>query len=186
MELFPELEFGWLNGWILLGLLVFVEGFLLLIFSKKVVTRLFDRSTWNRKQALFTSIGKLFSLVCLVLIIFTPLKITSGVFITGAVIYALGLIGLIVAIVNFRRTPIDQPVTEGLYKVSRHPQIVMLFIAFLGMCLAIGSWAALLALMLSRLLQHFGILAEEEACLAQYGESYREYMKCVPRYLFFI
>jgi protein-S-isoprenylcysteine O-methyltransferase Ste14 len=185
MELIPELEFGWLNGWIPLGLLVFVEGFLLLIFSKKVVTRLFDRSTWSRKQAIFTGIGKLFSLTCIVLIIFTSLKLGTGVFIAGVVIYALGLIGLVVAIVNFRRTPIDRPVTEGLYKVSRHPQIVMLFVAFLGMCLAIGSWSALLALLLSRLLQHLGILAEEEACLAQYGESYWEYMKRVPRYLLF-
>jgi protein-S-isoprenylcysteine O-methyltransferase Ste14 len=35
---------------------------------------------------------------------------------------------------------------------------------------------------MSRLLQHFGILAEEEACLKQYGESYRVFMKRVPRY----
>ena len=29
------------------------------------------------------------------------------------------------------------------------------------------------------------ILAEEEACLAQYGDSYRDYMRRVPRYLVF-
>ena len=56
---------------------------------------------------------------------------------------------------------------------------------FLGMCLAIGSWLALLALLMSRVLQHIGILAEEEACLAQYGETYRAYMKGVPRYFLF-
>ena len=53
------------------------------------------------------------------------------------------------------------------------------------MCLAIGSWLALSALLMSRVLQHFGILAEEEACLAQYGESYRAYMRAVPRYFLF-
>jgi len=37
--------------------------------------------------------------------------------------------------------------------------------------MAIGSWLALFALVMSRLLQHFGILAEEEVCLRQYGES---------------
>jgi protein-S-isoprenylcysteine O-methyltransferase Ste14 len=53
------------------------------------------------------------------------------------------------------------------------------------MCFAIGSWLALFMLMMSKLFQHFGILAEEEACLAQYGDSYRAYMKRVPRYFVF-
>jgi protein-S-isoprenylcysteine O-methyltransferase Ste14 len=29
------------------------------------------------------------------------------------------------------------------------------------------------------------IVAEEKACLQQYGESYRSYMQRVPRYLLF-
>jgi protein-S-isoprenylcysteine O-methyltransferase Ste14 len=40
-------------------------------------------------------------------------------------------------------------------------------------------------LVISRLFQHLGILAEEEACLAQYGESYRAYVERVPRYFLF-
>jgi protein-S-isoprenylcysteine O-methyltransferase Ste14 len=185
MELTPALEIGWLNGWMPLGLLVLVEGLLLKVFPKEVVARLFDRSGWNKKQAVFTVIGKLFSLACLVLIVFTRLKVGSGVFIVGAVLYVLGLVGLVAAILDFRNTPLGQPVTRGLYTVSRHPQIVMLFIMFLGMCLAIGSWLALLSLLMSKVLQHIGILAEEEACLAQYGETYRAYMKGVPRYFLF-
>jgi protein-S-isoprenylcysteine O-methyltransferase Ste14 len=185
MEVIPALEIGWLNGWMPLGLLVLVEGLLLKVFPKEVTSRLIDRSGWSKKQAVFTVIGKLCSLACLVLIILTPLKIGSAVFIVGVVLYVLGLVGLVRAIFDFRKTPLDQPVTRGLYRVSRHPQIVMLFVSFLGMCLVIGSWLALLTLLMSRVLQHFGILAEEEACLAQYGESYRVYMERVPRYLVF-
>ncbi|TET51207.1 MAG: isoprenylcysteine carboxylmethyltransferase family protein, partial [Anaerolineales bacterium] len=127
-----------------------------------------------------------FSLVCLLLLTFTPLQVGTGLFLVGMVLYAAGLAGLIVAVLNFRRTPLGQPVTRGLYAVSRHPQIVALFFAFLGMSLAVGSWSALVALLISRLLQHPAILAEEEACLEQYGDSYREYMEQVPRYLLFI
>jgi len=29
------------------------------------------------------------------------------------------------------------------------------------------------------------ILAEEEVCLKQYGEAYRDYLKLVPRYFLF-
>lgn len=185
MELLSALKIGWLNGWLPLGLLVLVEGLLLLASPKDVRARLFDRSGWSRKQAGFTVVGKLFSLVCLVLIVFTPLKIDSSVFIVGLVLYLLGLVGLVMAIMSFRNTPIGQPVTRGPYTVSRHPQIVMLFVAFLGICLLIGSWLAVLALVMSKVFQHYGILAEEEVCLAQYSEPYRDYMKRVPRYFLF-
>jgi hypothetical protein len=64
MELIPTLEFGWLNGWILLALEFLIQGSLLLIFPKDVVARLFDRSGWTVKQRIFTIAGKVFSLVC--------------------------------------------------------------------------------------------------------------------------
>jgi len=185
MELVPTLKIGWLNGWILLCLLCLIEGFLLIVFPKDVVTRLFDRSGWDKKQRTFTVIGKLFSLACLILIILTPLKIGSSALVVGIILYILGLVGLIIAILNFRNTPLGQPVTGGLYRLSRHPQILMLFVLFVGICVAIGSWLALLILMVSKLVQHLGILAEEEVCLERYGDSYRAYMKRVPRYFLF-
>jgi protein-S-isoprenylcysteine O-methyltransferase Ste14 len=185
MELFPKLGIGWLNGWILLAFEFLIQGSLLLIFPKDVVSRLFDRSGWSRKQRVFAILGKVFSLACLLLIILTPLRINSTVFFVGSIVYIIGLAGLVVAMLNYRDTPPDQPVTKGVYRISRHPQIVALFILFLGICIAIGSWPALFALAISRLLQHFGILAEEEVCLKQYGESYHAYVERVPRYFLF-
>ena len=185
MELVPKLEIGWLNGWILLAFEFLIQGFLLLVFPKDVVSRLFDRSGWSEKQRVFTILGKVFSLACLVLIILAPLKINSSAFIVGLIVYAVGLAGLVVAMLNFKGTPPDQPVAKGVYKISRHPQIVALSVLFLGICIAIGSWLALFALVMSRLLQHFGILAEEEVCLRRYGESYHAYMEQVPRYFLF-
>ena len=185
MELLPPIEIGWLNGWILLAIEFLIQGFLLLIFPKDVVARLFDRSGWSAKQRVFTIIGKVFSLACLILIILTPLKINSSVFIVGLILYAIGLAVLVVAMLNYKDTPLDQPVTKGVYKVSRHPQIVALFLVILGICVAIGSWLALFMLIMSKLLQHYGILAEEEVCLKRYGESYRLYMEQVPRYFYF-
>jgi protein-S-isoprenylcysteine O-methyltransferase Ste14 len=185
MELFPALKFGWLNGWILLAIEFLIQGGLLLVFPKAVVRRLFDRSGWSVKQRTFTILGKVFSLACLVLIILTPLKLDLSTFILGLILYATGIAGLVTAMLNFKNTPPDQPVTKGVYKLSRHPQIVSLFVIFFGICLVIGSWAALFALSLSKLFQHFGILAEEEVCLKKYGRSYRAYMKRIPRYFLF-
>jgi protein-S-isoprenylcysteine O-methyltransferase Ste14 len=185
MELIPTLEIGLLNGWILLAFDFLIQGVLLLVFPKDVVSRLFDRSGWSKKQRVFTIIGKAFSLTCLILIVLTRLKINSSAFIVGIVLYATGLAGLVVAMLNFKDTPLDQPVMKGVYKISRHPQIAALSVIFLGICLAIGSWMALFMLVMSKLFQHFGILAEEEICLRQYGESYRVYMGQVPRYFLF-
>jgi protein-S-isoprenylcysteine O-methyltransferase Ste14 len=185
MEIIPALKLGWLNGWILLLIEYLIQGFFLLIFPKAVVTRLFDRSGWSLKQRIFLVSGKVFSLACLALIIFTPLKINSSIFIVGLILYATGLAGLVVAMLNFKDTPLDQPVTKGVYKISRHPQSVAIFVFILGICVAIGSWVALFMLMMSKILQHFSILAEEEVCLQRYGESYRTFMEKVPRYFLF-
>jgi protein-S-isoprenylcysteine O-methyltransferase Ste14 len=182
MEWMPNLSLGWLNGWIVPALLALTEGVLFLIFPQDVVARLFDRSGWTQRQVVFTVLGKLCALGCLILLVFSPLKIGRPVFVVGMVVVALGLVGLVKALLDFRATPMGEPVTRGLYRMSRHPQIVMASVVLLGGCLAVGSWSATLLLVAARVLSHVGILAEEEACRQRYGASYRAYMERVPRY----
>ena len=184
LDLFPTLEIGWLNGWILLCLFYLVYGVFLMTFPKDVREKLFyyDRSRWSKKQRVFYVIGKISVLFYFVLIIFSPLKIGAIVFIPGIILFLLGLVGFIIALSNFKNTPPNQPTTKGLYRVSRHPQVNMLFISGLGTCIAIGSWFALFILIISKIFGHFRTLAEEEACLEQYGDLYRAHMKRVPRY----
>ena len=184
MELFPVLELGWLNGWILLVVLYGTFGMLLVAFPKAVVARLYayDRLRWSKKQRAYHVIGKLLIIVNLILTILTPLRVGSTVFILGVILFAIGLTGFTIALFNFKSTPLNQPITKGLYSMSRHPQVLMLSVAGVGMCLAIGSWIALLLLVTSSLFGRSRILAEERALLEQYGVSYRDYMKRVPRY----
>ena len=185
MELFPALQIGWLNGWVLLCILYLIFGILLLVFPKEVVSRLYERSGWSRKQRVIILLGKLMALAWFPLIIFTPLKIGAPVFVLGTVIFALGLIGFVVALFNYRNTPLDQPVTKGIYRISRNPQQFMLLVAGVGISIAIGSWLTLLMLLLGLIFTHYKILAEEASCLKQYGDSYRTYMERVPRYFVF-
>ncbi len=185
MEWMPALRIGWLNGWLALALLCLTDGILFLVFPKDVVARLFDRSGWSQKQVAFTVAGKLCALGCLTLIVLTPLKVGSYVLGVGAVLVAVGLLGMIKALFDFKNTPLGEPVTRGLYKVSRHPQTVMSSLVILGTCIAMGSWLALVLLAAARLLEHLGILAEEEVCLKQYGEAYRAYLERTPRYFVF-
>jgi len=185
MELIPKLEIGWLNGWIPICLLYLMLGILRCTFPNDVVKRLWDKSGWSKRRKVFIYIGSLLSFAYFGLIIFTPLKIGTYVFIPGIILFTIGLAGFAIALFNFKNTPQDRLVTGGLYRISRHPQQLMFFISFLGICIAIGSWFALFVQIISSVFLHARILAEEKACLARYGDSYHTYMKSVPRYFLF-
>ena len=185
MELFPTLELGWLNGWLLIASLYLAYGILLKVFPKDVVARLYNRSGRSKRRKMQILSGSIFAFIYFILIIFAPLKIGSVVFVAGMIVFVLGVVGFVVALVNFKNAPLDRPATEGLYRLSRHPQQLMFFVTFMGMCIAIGSWIALFVQLLSSIFLHSRVLAEEKACLEQYGEAYRDYMNQVPRYLLF-
>jgi protein-S-isoprenylcysteine O-methyltransferase Ste14 len=185
MELFPNLEFGLFNGWILIVLFFLVYGIMLIVFPKNAVARLYDRSGQRKYQVLRRLFGLILVLVWYILVILTPLKTGDVVFVIGISIYSLGLIGFVIALINFKNTPVDQPVTSGLYRISRHPQQLTASVSFLGIGIAIGSWLAFVFIILGVIGAHYKILAEEEACLEQYGESYKNYMERIPRYFLF-
>ena len=185
MQLFPELRLGWPNGWIFLLIFGVIFGGVVRSFPKDVIARLYDTSNWTQTQRILTRIGKVFSVVITVLVVLTPLNANRPVFWLGTAIFVLGLSGLVLALFNFRNTPVDQPITQGLYRVSRNPQWMMLIVMFLGQCLVIGSWTAFFLFVVTIACYHFRILGEERACLAQYGDAYRDYMERIPRYFVF-
>lgn len=156
-----------------------------LVFRKGVVTRLFNRSGWTRQQKVLTILGKLLALAVVIMIIFTPLKLGSSAFIVGLGLVVLGLIALVKALIDFRNTPPNLPATHGIYSFSRHPQNLASSVVILGCTIAIGSWFALITFVIARIFLHTNLVAEEEVCLREYGQIYRDYMICVPRYLFF-
>ena len=185
MELFPNLELGLINGWILIVFFFVAYGIMLIFFPRNVIARLYDRSGQRKDQVLRRLFGVILVLFWYVLAILTPLKIGTMVFVIGISIYSLGLIGFVIALDNFKNTPVDQPATNGIYRISRHPQQLTVSISFLGIGIAIGSWLAFALIVLGVIGAHYKILAEEETCLEQYGESYKNYMDRIPRYFLF-
>jgi protein-S-isoprenylcysteine O-methyltransferase Ste14 len=181
----PELRLGLFNGWLPLVLFYIVFGILLVTFPRSVVSRLYERSGWDRRIKMMRAFGLIFTLSWFVLVTFTPLRIGKFVFVMGGFLYAVGLIGMIIALLNYRDTPLDRPVTRGLYRISRNPQQVTIFLSFLGISIAVGSWLATFLISIGIVLGHVRVLAEERACLAQYGVAYKGYMERVPRYFIF-
>lgn len=186
MEWFPVLELGWLNGWVLLCSFYVIFGFMIFIFPREVVSRLYDQTGWSRSQRAMSTLAKFTALVNFALIFLTPLRIGTTVFTAGMLVYTLGVVIMVVALITFRNTPMGQPVAGGVYRVSRNPQWVGLVLVLLGIAIAIGSWIVMILTAVITVLGHYRILAEEQTCLEQYGESYRQYMEQVPRYLLII
>jgi protein-S-isoprenylcysteine O-methyltransferase Ste14 len=129
--------------------------------------------------------SKTIGLIVQIIIALTPLTIGKLEFIIGLIIFILGMCRLITAVNTFKNTPLDQPVTRGLYRIYRNPQETSISIVFIGICLSVGSLFLILIFLFSRIFYHYHILAQEDACLKEYGDSYRNYMNKIPRYLLF-
>ena len=185
MMFFPALGIGWTYGWILLCVWYTIQGLSLIAVPKDVRDRLFEfeRSSWTKRQRTSFATGKIVAVVFLVLVVLTPINFNSIEFLVGVCLFSIGLLGLVVAIYNFQKTPLENPVAIGLYKYSRHPQLVMLLIIGIGLSIALSSWILLLLRFLSFGLEHPGVIAEENECLRRFGDSYKEYLDSVPRYL---
>ena len=187
MDLFPPLSLSLYNGWVLFAIFMVNHAMIFLLSSRKIVSRLtdFDFSKWTTSQRISFATGKTFSLICIILILFTPMRIGSINFWIGLVLLFIGIASLDASVITFNRTPIEHPITTGPYRYSRHPQQVSLFTIFVGISLAIGSWVALGTHIVARILNSACDRAEEQACLEYYGEPYQEYLEHTPRYLLF-
>ena len=185
MELFPAFEIGWLNGWIFMVGFFLIFGIVIKTCPKNVITRLYDSKGWTKTQYTFTKLGKLCGLIHIILVVFTPLSIVSIEFVIGIIIYSIETIGFVIAVINFKKAPLGKPITSGLYKISRNPQIITLFLVSFGTSLVIGSWIAIIIVIVSAIFLHFRILGEEKRLTEQYGDSFLEYKKKVLRYFIF-
>ena len=128
---------------------------------------------------------------------FLPSFILQGIFgfwtrlIAGACLMATGAALAFVAIRSFSRAGTNvepwQPaltlVTGGIFDWMRNPMYVGLVLTVAGIAIALGSGWTLVLLVAAALILHFGVVKREERYLAgKFGESYRAYMRRVPRY----
>ena len=188
MKIFPELQIGILNGGMLL-----VLYFMGLIGSVSLYTKesriwLFNNPKDEKKKVLLLVrlFGQLVMMAYILMMVFTPMNINKPIFTGGVVIYSIGYIIEMSALYYFRRTPVGQPVVKGPYHISRNPQWVGLFLVLLGSAIATRIWLYIGMVVIVGFIYHIQILDEETACIKKYGESYREYMKRIPRYLWFL
>jgi protein-S-isoprenylcysteine O-methyltransferase Ste14 len=115
--------------------------------------------------------------------IFVTLKIETIWFIIGLIVYLFGMFLINITMINFATTPIDKPVTKGVYRYSRNPMFIGFFLVYAGIAIACTSWIYMLLTILFILIVNYLSPIEETITLEHYGKTYKEYMERAPKWI---
>ena len=184
MSLIPVFEIGLCNAWI----------FMLLIFLPVPLVILFHPGVFKKTDSIYTSVltqkskrififSKVIMFSLFIYSIFLPLQLGTTWFSIGLPICLLGLILQTIIWMNVAINPVDQPVTKGFYRYSRHPMYVTLILVVIGTGISSASWLFLLLAVVFIITHFYNGVYEEHVCLKAYGNAYREYMDGTPRWI---
>jgi len=182
MSLIPEFELGIWNAWILVLPIIVLSALLTKMLVKRESGKIQDSGLTNKERIIFT-IHHLIFLASCAYTIFLPLKLGTAWFYIGLLSYLLGMLVVILGLLSFYTTPIDKPVTKGVYSISRNPMYVSNFFTNVGITMACLSWVFLLVTIVAIILENNIVTGEERTCLKLYGDAYREYMTRTPRWI---
>ena len=184
MQLIPVFKIGLLNAWIFVACSLLISYSIMLI-NKKVYKKLGNPPDMklNRREKVIGYLGSIITYIAFLYSIFLPFKLGTAWFYAGLFIFLLALFVLIIAGINFITTPLDKPVTKGIYRYSRHPFYLSHILSFIGIGIATASWIILLASIIFLILLNIVVNSEERYCKEKYGDTYKEYLNKVPRWI---
>lgn len=187
MSFMPAFEIGLWNAWIF-TVLLFAAGFIpLYIDYEKTEKRVEGEPTGSEinKTTKITHVITHMIIMPFTLIysIFLPLKLGTLWFYAGLPIYLLGLVMALMFSISFATAPLGEPISKGVYAISRHPGYFGFFLGLVGIGIACASWVFLLCALVWIVSWHFGVIEEEQILLEKYGDAYREYMNRTPRWI---
>jgi protein-S-isoprenylcysteine O-methyltransferase Ste14 len=185
MSPIPAFQIGLWNAWIfmLLDVLTF-PLFMRIAKGRAPETEGQSQvSTLSRTKRVTLYSSKIIYIPAFIYSIFLPLKLGTVWFFVGLPVTLIGFVAGVLVILNWTVSPRGEPVTNGLYRYSRHPMYVTAFVFFLGVSIATASWVFLLFTILLTAASFYFAPLEEQSCLEKYGDTYREYMNRTPRYI---
>ena len=188
MSLTPAFEVGLWNAWILWVLQflsMIIPNFFMSEESKIRTKRALQFVPFNKKneKILALSTHVVIMPFSIIYSIFLPLQIGTVWFYIGLVILISSLVMSLMTTISFATTPVDKPVTSGIYRISRHPIYFSGFLLNLSIGIVCASWVIMLCAILWIVFFHFVVPTEESFLIGQYGDAYREYMNRTPRWI---
>jgi len=181
MSLIPAFKLGLWNAWIFILPILIIPHLITNKYKARGAAE--EERYYNKREKKFGSILTVIYFASLIYSVFLPLKQDTAWFYVGLSIYLLSMIFLTMATLNFATTPLDKPVTKGVYRISRHPMYFGSFLIYISTGITCTSWIFLLLTMIWIIVSHNIVPAEERFCLKKYGNAYREYMNRTPRWI---
>jgi protein-S-isoprenylcysteine O-methyltransferase Ste14 len=190
MSLKPAFEIGLWNAWILwiiLFLTMIIPNFFMSKEAKIRTNKAAQFVPFNKKieKVLALSTHVIIMPFSMIYSIFLPLQMGTAWLYIGLVVFILSLVISLMSTISFANTPVDKPVTSGIYRISRNPIYLSGFLMFIGISIATVSWIIFLCGILWLVLFHIVLPSEEHFLLEKYGDSYHEYMDKTPKWIGF-
>jgi protein-S-isoprenylcysteine O-methyltransferase Ste14 len=188
MSLTPAFEIGLWNAWILwvLQFLSMIIPDFFMSEEAKVRTKRapkFVKFNKKKEKILTLSTHVVIMPFSIIYSIFLPLQIGTAWLYLGLLIFISALVMSLMTTISFATTPVDKPVTNGIYRISRHPIYFSGFLLYLSIAIACASWVIMICAVLWIIFFHIVVPSEESYLIDQYGDTYREYMNRTPRWI---
>jgi len=184
MSLIPAFEIGVWNAWIFM-IWPWVDTLAVRLVGLDVYRRASGQSEMKtgHQYRVVSAVSMGIDTMAVAYSIFLPLKLGTIWFYAGLAIFLIGLVVLTTATVNFATTPMDVPITRGIYHYSRHPLYLASLLIYFSVGIASASWVFLLVFVVQSVSIRISAVGEERYCLEKYGEAYSEYIDKTPRWL---
>jgi len=192
LSVIPTFQLGLWNAWVFIILMFLIDiglsSLIIRLYLGKTKSQEINKrhGTQPNLSDAEKKIDRISTITLIALIIYSivlPLQLNTAWFYLGFFIFVIGIFFGFSAMINFALAPMNKPVTNGVYKVSRNPMYFSMFVIFFGASLACASWLFLLLTFIWFILLDKGIIAEEKLCLEMYGDPYREYLSRTSRWV---
>ncbi len=186
MTLIPAFEIGAWNAWILMVLFFITlsaPSFFMNQEAKERTKKAESNPFGKAEKTLFLATHAVIMPLTLIYSVFLPLKTGTAWLYAGLPVFVLCLVMTLITTLNFAATPVDEPVTRGIYRISRNPIYLSGSLLYIGIGIACTSWIFLLCGVLWIVLLGRVVPTEERYCLEKYGDTYRKYMDKTPRWI---
>jgi protein-S-isoprenylcysteine O-methyltransferase Ste14 len=185
MSLVPAFEIGLWNAWIFM-IWPWVDMLAVRLVGLDVYRRasgIPSEMKASHRYRVVSYVSMVVETMAVAYSIFLPLRLGTRWFYAGLAIFLIGVVVLAAATFNFTTTPMDVPITRGIYHYSRHPLYLASLLIYLSVGIAVASWIFLLVFAVQSVSIRIAAVEEERFCLEKYGDAYREYIDKTPRWL---
>lgn len=189
MSIMPNFAIGIWNAWIFMIILYAAVFVPLGIYSNKVEKRTEGEPSGDEQKRV-TRIANIITHaiimpLTLILGIFVPIELGTWWFYAGLIVYLLGLVMVLLFSISWATAPLGEPLSKGVYAISRHPCYFGTFLAYLGTGIACASWIYLLCALVWIVSWQIAVVEEERILLEKYSDAYQQYMDRTPRWIGF-